>query len=147
MAEQRPVSPGHFDRFNFCNTAGHWELKITHLKMNGVTYADSPNPIVVNPGTIHPVDVCQDVSILATRLEITAVAVDLDNPGQEMHYNHTYFAPINPQHYINNVAFGIVERCALGNPPEAVFFGEAEVSEDSSGAFTTKWHLMPEAPH
>ena len=145
MAPRAPVSPGHFDRFNFCNAAHGWELQVTHAELN--TGNGIPFPIHLGPQGVSTFDVCSPAvpPLNATSVTVRADATDINNPGNQKHYDHTYTAPAG--YFLNNLVFGIIDRCAPAHSPEAVFFGEVEISDNVTPPIVVKWEMMPEEPH
>lgn len=135
MSPSTPASPGHFDRFNFCNSAPEWELEISAIWLDG-------NQIFGPPFAIGPMMVDHLNGCMANRdapqVRIQARASRMDDPAVQMHYDETYTASAGA--FLNNVAFGIMQRC-VGFDSDAVFFGEVEITDAATNV--TSRALLP----
>lgn len=135
MCQTIPASPGHFDRFNFCNAAPEWDLEISEIKLDGNMIFGPP--FVLGSMAVDHLNGCMP-NRNATQVSIRARAVRQD-PYEELDYDATYDVPAGA--YLNNVAFGIMQRC-VGFASEAVFFGEVEITEAGPPPVTSR-ALLP----
>lgn len=135
-APQQPVSPGHFDRFNFCNSAPGFELKIDLVSLGGNPQPMSP--ITIGPKSIEHVDVCGPSDADTFHIEGRVSP----QGGQDVSFVVDY-GPVGGS-FLNNVVFGLLERC--GGSAEPVLFGEAELTVDDNENPVTSWDALQGLP-